>query len=109
MITWSPTASSSSGTSTVWPSCTILWALDGMSLASSSSAFEAPITDLISSQWPKSMMSIRVASSQKKTSPIRPKTTALLYKYAVVIATAIKVIIPGIRVLISLIIPLRNG
>ena len=37
-----------------------------------------PETALISSQWPRSMMSMSVASSQKKILPGRPKTTALL-------------------------------
>ena len=49
-----------------------------MSLASSSRALEAPITDFISIQCPSSMMSTRVASSQKNILPVRPKTTALL-------------------------------
>ncbi len=54
------------------------WASEGMSRASSSRAREAPITERISIQWPSSMMSIRVASSQKKTIPGRPKPTAAL-------------------------------
>ena len=51
---------------------------EGMILASSSRAQEAPITERISIQWPRSMMSIRVTSSQKKNLPGRPTTTAEL-------------------------------
>ena len=35
------------------------------------------MTERISIQWPSSMMSISVASSQKNTLPARPNTTAL--------------------------------
>ena len=35
------------------------------------------MTERISIQWPSSMTSMRVASSQKNGSPARPKTTAL--------------------------------
>ncbi len=66
-----------------------------MSLTKVSSAREAPITERISTQWPSNMMSISVASSQKNTSPSTPRTTAMLYAQATVIAKAISVIIPG--------------
>ena len=49
-----------------------------MSFASDSSALDASPTDRISIQWPSSMMSIRVASSQKKGMPSRPNTVAAL-------------------------------
>ncbi len=78
--TLSPTANSFSGTSFTLPSGISLCASEGMSLASSSSAFDAPITDFISIQWPSNMMSTRVANSQKNTLPARPNTTALLYR-----------------------------
>ena len=74
--TASPTASSLTGTSTV-PSPETRWASDGMIRTSASSAREAPITERISIQWPSSMMSIRVASSQKKPMPgASPSATA---------------------------------
>jgi hypothetical protein len=76
--TLSSTASSFSGTSFTLPSGMSLCASEGMSLASSSKAREAPITDFISIQCPSSMMSMRVASSQKNILPVRPNTTALL-------------------------------
>ena len=76
--TLSSTASSPSGTSFTLPSGMSLWASEGMSFANSSRAFDAPITDLISIQCPSSITSTRVASSQKKTFPVKPNTTALL-------------------------------
>jgi hypothetical protein len=49
----------------------------GSSSTSALSAPDAPITDFISIQWPSSMMSIKVASSQNSTFPCRPSTTAV--------------------------------
>ena len=78
--TLSSTASSPRGTSFTLPSGMSLCASEGMSLASASKAFEAPITDFISIQGPSSMRATRVASAQKNTLPARPNTTALLYR-----------------------------
>ena len=50
------------------PSMTMC-ASDGMIFTSSSSARDAPMTERISIQCPSSMMSISVASSQKKVIP----------------------------------------
>ena len=60
------------------PSGMSLWASEGMSLANSSNALDAPITDFISIQCPSNITSTRVASSQKNTFPVKPNTTALL-------------------------------
>ena len=60
------------------PEAVTRWASDGMSCTRLSKAREAPMTDRISIQCPSSITSIRVASSQKKTVPVRPNTTALL-------------------------------
>ena len=60
------------------PSGISLWASEGISRASSSSAFEAPITDFISIQCPTSITSMRVTSSQKNGIPSSPNTTAAL-------------------------------
>lgn len=49
-----------------------------MSIASDSSALDASPTARISIQWPSSMMSISVASSQKNGMPSRPSTVAAL-------------------------------
>ena len=80
-----------------------------MRRASSSSAREAPMMDFISTQCPSSITSISVTSSQKKIFPGRPNTTALLYTYAVMIATEMRTIIPGRRDLSSRARPFRNG
>ena len=61
------------------PSGMSLWASEGIRFANSSRALEAPMIDLILIQWPSSMTSIKVASSQKNTLPLRPNTTAPLY------------------------------
>ena len=53
-------------------------------------------------------MSINVLSSQNSTPPWRPKVVAVLYRYAVVIATAMSVIMPGVRSAISRQAPWRN-
>ena len=74
--TRSPARSSETGTSTIVPSGFITWASAGRSFTSSSRAREAPSTERISIQWPRSITSIRVASSQKKTLPGSPNTTA---------------------------------
>jgi len=74
----SPTSSASSGTSSIEPSSLRRCASAGISSASFSSAREALITDRISIQWPTSIMSTSVASSQKNTFPSRPNTTAEL-------------------------------
>jgi len=76
--TRSPGVSRSTGTSSVPPSLTRC-ASDGMTLTSSSSALDAPRTERISTQCPRSMISIKVASSQKNPSPpTMPRTTAEL-------------------------------
>ncbi len=54
-------------------------------------------------------MSISVASSQKNTLPSTPSTTAVLYAHATVIATPIRVIIPGSRSDTSSTRPVRKG
>ena len=53
-------------------------ACDGISSASDSSALDASPTERISIQWPSSMMSTSVASSQKNGMPSRPNTVAAL-------------------------------
>ncbi|GAI79867.1 unnamed protein product, partial [marine sediment metagenome] len=68
----------SQGISTVLFPEVILCASLGISLASWVRALEAPIIDFISIQWPRSITTIRVASSQKKNFPSSPNTTALL-------------------------------
>ena len=65
--------------------------------------------DFISTQCPSSITSISVTSSQKKIFPGRPNTTALLYTYAVMIATEMRTIIPGRRDLSSMAKPFRKG
>src|ERR1035437_5342898 len=107
--TLSLAASSPRGTSFTLPSGMNLWASEGMSLASSSQAREAPITDFISIQCPSNMMSMSEASSQKNILPDRPNTTALLYRYAVAMATQMSVIIPTWRDLSSPTNPVRKG
>ncbi len=75
----SPGRSSATTTSLVEPSSAMRWASSGMSAASSSSARDAPMTERISIQCPSSMMSMSVASSQKKVfagSPVSRSTTA---------------------------------
>ena len=72
-------------------------------------ALDAAISERISSQCPKSIMSIKVASSQKKSIPFNPNTTATLYTKATVMAKATSVIIPIALSFISLTIPFRNG
>ena len=76
--TRTPRRSSVTDMSRVAPSDATRCASAGMSRTRLSSAAEAPSTDFISIQWPSSMMSISVASSQKKSSPRRPSTTTLL-------------------------------
>src|SRR5699024_11322142 len=68
-----------SGTSAIFPCSSSLCASLGISLMSSSNAWEAPITERISIQWPRSIISIKVASSQKKSWPCNPKTVKELY------------------------------
>ena len=75
----------------------------------SSKALEAPSTLFISIQCPRSMMSIRVASSQKKSFPAMKKVVAVEKKNATDIAVPISVIIPGCFFFISLTVPLRKG
>ena len=79
-ITRSPTASSEAATVRVSspPSPTTSSASSGMSAASSPRAFCAPMTADISSQWPSSMIVMRVASSHQKSMPSRPRVTAAL-------------------------------
>ncbi len=74
--TRSPFRMSVTDTSSVSPFSVTREAVSGISLTRASSAPDAPMTDRISIQWPSSMTSIRVASSQKKTRPSTPKTTA---------------------------------
>ncbi len=75
--TRSPARNMVTGTSSMRSPSASRWATVGMSLTRASKAREAPITERISIQCPRSMMSMRVASSQKKTLPERPSTTAL--------------------------------
>jgi hypothetical protein len=71
--TRSPFFKHSVSTCSVLPSGRIRSAVSGISLASSCSAPDAWRTLLISSQWPRSLISISVTSSQKKVSPSRMK------------------------------------
>ena len=66
-MTVCPTCTSSSGTSAKEPPGCSTCACAGRSSAISLSASPAPITARISTQWPKSMMTMSVASSQKKS------------------------------------------
>src|SRR5699024_12770672 len=81
----------------------------GISFTSSSSALDAPITERISIQWPSSIMSINVASSQKKSIPSNPKTVNELYTEATNIANPISVIMPGLLSFNSSNAPVING
>jgi hypothetical protein len=76
--TRSPRFSPVTVTSRVEPSSATRCASAGVRRTRLSSAAEAPMTDFISIQWPSSMMSMSVASSQKKTSPPSPRTTRAL-------------------------------
>jgi len=75
--TRSPGFRDSMGTSMTFPSLR-RWASAGRSLASPAMASEAPLTDFISIQCPRSITSIRVTSSMKKTIPSTPAATARL-------------------------------
>lgn len=66
-MTVCPTCTRSSGTSAKEPSGCCTWASEGKSSAISLSASPAPMTARISIQWPSSMMTMSVASSQKKS------------------------------------------
>ncbi len=81
----------------------------GISSPSSSSALEAPWTDRISIQCPSSITSTSVASSHQNASAGKPSATARLKPQAVVIASAISVIIAGRRSASSEATPRRNG
>ncbi len=82
--TRSPSSSSVAGTSSISPGCsrssarspssTIRSAVSGMSFASSSSALEARRTLRISIQWPSSMTSMSVTSSQKNADSVGTTT-----------------------------------
>jgi ubiquinone biosynthesis protein len=98
--TRSPWESSSTLTCSVSPS-TMRVALSGNSLASSLSAPWALEIERISIQWPSSMMVTSVASSHHKGEALKPSSTATLKTKATVIASEIKVIMPGIRSLSS--------
>ena len=75
--TRSPGLSALTGISSTLPSGLSRCASAGRSFTKASSAPEAPMTERISIQWPSSMTSISVASSQKNTAPGSPSTTAL--------------------------------
>ncbi len=98
--TMSPATSSESGTVIVVPS-RMTSAISGKSFASSFSALCAPWTARISIQCPRSMMAINVESSQKRVCGSPRSVWNTLNAYAAVIASAIKVIIPGSFALIS--------
>src|SRR5699024_8626650 len=68
-------SSSEIGTSCTSSFSSNLCASFGMSCTSFSNALEAPITDRISIQCPKSITSTNVANSQNKLCPSQPKTT----------------------------------
>jgi len=76
--TRSPALRFSTGTSVVEPSAAIKCAVSGINLTNSSRALDAPTTDFISIQCPRSMITISVANSQKKSSPSSQKTVAEL-------------------------------
>ena len=76
--TMSPARRSPAGTTRVSPPSPIRSAVSGMSLASASSAPDAWRTLRISSQWPSSITSISVTSSQKKLSPRSQMSVAML-------------------------------
>ena len=96
----SPSDSSSTPTSLFSPS-TISVALSGKSLASSFSAPWALEIERISIQWPSSIIVTRVANSHQRGEASNPSSTATLKTNATVMASEIRVIIPGIRSLIS--------
>src|SRR5699024_8303352 len=76
--TLSPLVSCEIGTSCTSSLASSLWASLGINLTSFSNALEAPMTDLISIQWPSNIISTKVANSQNKLCPSQPKTTRTL-------------------------------
>lgn len=103
-----PLFNSAKGTSRT-VSFSITCASAGIKLTSNCKALDAPSTERISIQCPSSMITISVTSSQKKSLPSNPNTTAELYAYATEMATAIRVIMPGAAERISFAAPVKKG
>ncbi len=94
--TTSPTASAASGTDSV-PSAVTRSAVSGSSSASAASAPRAWAIDRISSQWPSSMIVMRVASSHQISTSKAPRVPAHEVTKATTMASEMRVIIPGWR------------
>ena len=86
-----------SGTVSVPPPVTRS-AVSGRSSASAASAPCAWAIERISSQWPRSMIVMRVASSHQISTSNRPSVPAQLVTKATTIASEIRVIMPGLPV-----------
>ena len=109
--TRSPTLSSEGATVRVEPSSWSSSASSGSSAASSSRALEVRAREAISTQWPSSMMTTSMASSHQNSScgSSRPRWLPHEARKATVMPRAIRVIMPGLRCLISSTAPVRNG
>ena len=103
----SPFRNSEAGTSSI-RSPTNRVAVSGRSLASSFSAPCAREIEPISTQWPRTMIVTSVASSHQRSIPGKPSVTAALKRQATVMASAISVIMPGLRSTISPLAPRMN-
>ena len=108
--TTSPTASSARLTVSVSVPRTRS-AVSGSKAARASSALEAAPSARISSQWPRSMITISSASSHQKSRSKPPMRSVVAQEAtnATVIASEINSIIPGWRCLISCHAPVRKG
>ncbi len=106
----SPTRRSPGGTATT-SSPSTRSASSGSRAASESSAEVVRASERISTQWPSSMMTMRSASSHQNSSSCEasPSVAAQEARNATVIASPMSSIMPGLRSLISLTAPARNG
>ena len=95
--TISPGRSAARGTSSTVPSSRTRSAVAGNNFTNSSNARDACRTLRISIQCPNSMTSINVTSSQKKLPASGRKSAARLYTNATLIASEMRVIMPGRR------------
>ena len=109
-MTTSPSANPAGATLTICPS-TRRSASSGSRAASESSAEEVWASERISIQCPRSMITTSSASSHQKFNSwsSRPRLDPQEARKATVMANPIKSIIPGLRLLISLTAPVRNG
>ena len=103
----SPTARAESGTVSV-PAPVTRSAVSGRSSASAVSAPRAWAIERISSQWPRSMIVMSVASSHQISTSNSPSVPAQLVTNATTIARLMRVIIPGWRSANSVLAPRRK-